>query len=150
MIDNSTQPAQHLPAPDPDLESLNSMVGTWKLSGGVDGMVRFEWMEGCFFMIQHVDLVQNGFKIKGMEIIGHLRGFDEQPSKEIRSRFYDSIGNTFDYVYEPRDDGLIIWAGEKNSGAYCEGKTSEDGNSFLAEWHYPDGGGYKVVGEKVN
>jgi hypothetical protein len=43
----------------------------------------------------------------------------------------------------------MIWAGEKGSLAYCEGKLGDDGNTFASEWHYPDGGGYKVSGIKV-
>jgi hypothetical protein len=75
MEDNNMQ-APQLPIPNPDLQSLGNMVGTWKF--------------------------------KGTEIIGHLRNFGEEPSKEIKSRFYDSMGNTFDYVYEPKGDKLII------------------------------------------
>jgi hypothetical protein len=149
MADNNMQ-APQLPTPDPDLQSLGNMVGTWKLTGGAEGTLKFEWMEGGFFLIQHVELEQNGMKIKGTEIIGHTRHFGEEPSKDIKSRFFDSMGNTFDYVYEPKGDKLIIWAGEKGSPAYCEGRTSDDGNTFTAEWHYPDGGGYKVVGNRLN
>ena len=39
-------------------------------SGDVQGTVTYEWMEGGFFLIQHVDL---GPEAKGMEVIGHER-----------------------------------------------------------------------------
>jgi len=40
-------------------------------------------MEGGFFLIQHVDFVQGGRRIKGMEAIGHLQPFGEEPSRDI-------------------------------------------------------------------
>jgi hypothetical protein len=52
---------------------------------------------------------------QGIEVIGHLRPFGEEPSEDIRSRFYDSMGNTLDYVYELKGDTLTIWGGEKGA-----------------------------------
>src|SRR3712207_5039566 len=89
-----------LPISSPDLKNLDRLVGTWEMSGEVQGRVTFEWMEGGFFLIQHVDLEQHGQKIKGIEIIGHERQFGVQPSEEIKSRFYSNTGDTLDYVYE--------------------------------------------------
>lgn len=86
------------PQPDRDLKSLNKLVGTWKISGGVEGSIDYKWMEGEFFLIQEVNLQQYGQTIKGIEIIGHERVFGGEPSKDIKSRFYDNMGNTFDYV----------------------------------------------------
>jgi hypothetical protein len=57
-------------------------------------------MDGGFFLIQRVELEQYGQQTKGMELIGHLRPFGQPPSQDIHSRFYDSTGNTLDYVYE--------------------------------------------------
>jgi hypothetical protein len=92
--------------PNPVLKSLDVMVGTWDLKGresGTDGeihgQVTFEWMEGGFFLIQHVDLEHHGQRIKGIEVIGHERPFGAEPSEEIKSRFYSNMGDTLDYVY---------------------------------------------------
>jgi hypothetical protein len=126
-----------------DLKALNKLVGTWEISGGAEGTVTYEWMEGGFFLLQHVHLKQNDQEIKGIEIIGHLKPFGGEPSKEIKSRYYDSLGSTFDYVYEMQGDELFIWAGEKNSPVYFKGKFSPDGNTNTGKWIYPDGGGYK-------
>lgn len=30
-------------------------VGTWTVTGGADGTVRYEWMTGGHFLIQHAD-----------------------------------------------------------------------------------------------
>src|SRR3712207_7861353 len=53
---NDAQAHQQPPQPSPDLKNLDRLVGTWEMSGEVGGRVTFEWMEGGFFLIQHVDL----------------------------------------------------------------------------------------------
>jgi hypothetical protein len=134
---------QQPPTPNPDLEGLDRLVGTWKVSGGTEGTVSFEWMEGRFFLLQRVDLEQYGQRMKGIEVIGHLQPFGEEPSEDIRSRYYDNMGNSFDYVYEIDGDTLTIWGGEKGSPAYFKGTFGADGDTMKGEWVYPGGGGYQ-------
>jgi hypothetical protein len=149
--DSALAQAQQQPrTPNPDLKRLDRLVGTWKVSGpDIDGHVTFEWMEGGFFLIQHVDFVHGGQKIKGMEVIGHLQPFGEAPSQDIKSRFYDTLGNTFDYVYELEGDTLTIWGGEKGSPAYYRGTFSKDGDTNSGAWVYPGGGGYESTMTRV-
>jgi hypothetical protein len=142
--DTDAQDYGRPPEPNPDLKSLDRLVGTWEMSGGVQGRVTFEWMEGGFFLVQRVDLEHDGRRIKGIEIIGHERPFGAEPSEEIKSRFYSNTGDTLDYVYELVGDTLAIWAGEKGSPAYARGTFSEDGNTGSGEWVYP-GGGYRFT-----
>ncbi|MBI5304945.1 MAG: hypothetical protein HY868_22620 [Chloroflexi bacterium] len=151
MADNTinAQSQQQPPKPNPDLKSLDRLVGTWKISGGAQGTVTYEWMEGGFFLIQHFDLELEGHKVKGIEIIGHLKPFDGQPSEDIKTRIYDNMGNTFDYVYEIEGDALTIWGGERGSPAYFKGTFSDDGNTNTGAWHYPGGGGYKSTMTRV-
>jgi len=151
MTDNNyTQDEQQTPKPNPDLKTLDRLVGTWKVSGpDIHGQVTFEWMEGGFFLIQHFDFVHGGHKVKGMEIIGHLQPFGEEPSKDIKSRIYDTMGNTFEYTYEDDDDTLTIWGGEKGSPAYYKGTWSDDGNTNAGAWVYPGGGGYESTMTRV-
>src|SRR5215510_6734986 len=101
------------PTPSADLKNLDRLIGTWNVTGGAVGQVRYEWMEGGFFLIQHVELDNNGHVSKGIEIIGHEQKFGEAPSEDIKSRYYGSTGETFDYVYEMDGDTLAIWGGEK-------------------------------------
>jgi hypothetical protein len=152
MVDeaNNAQAHQQPPQPNPDLKNLDRLVGTWEISGGAQGRTTFEWMEGGFFLIQHVDLEQHGQRIKGIEIIGHEKPFGSEPSEEIKSRFYSNTGDTLDYVYELlEEDTLTIWAGEKGSPAYYKGKFSDDGNTLSGAWHYPGGGGYESTSTRV-
>jgi hypothetical protein len=132
--------------PDPALKRMGDrLVGAWRVSGGIQGEVRYEWMEGGFFLMQHVDLGHN----KGLEIIGHLRLFGEEPSADIKSRYYGSMGETFDYVYELEGDTLTIWGGEKGSPAYYQGMFSADGNTLSGAWVYPGGGGYESTATRI-
>jgi hypothetical protein len=145
---DATQAAHPPPAPNPDLKSLDKLVGAWAVSGGAHGQVRYEWMEGGFFLIQHVDLENDGGTIKGLEIIGHLQLFGQPPSEEIRSRYYGSAGETLDYVYEMDGDTLTIWGGEKGSPAFYKGTFSADGNTLSGGWTYP-GGGYESTATRI-
>jgi hypothetical protein len=150
MSDSNNEQAQYQPAtPNPDMQSLDRLVGTWKVSGGIQGQVRYEWMEGKFFLIQHVDFSSADQVIKGMEIIGHLQPFGAEPSADIKSRYYDSGGDTLDYVYEMEGDTLTIWGGEKGSPAYYKGTFSADGNTLTGAWVYPDGGGYESTSVRI-
>ena len=148
MTDDITTAQQ--PEPSDKIRELGErMVGTWRLSGGVTGTVRYEWLEGGFFLLQHVDLEQYGMRIRGLEVIGHEHPFGGEQSEDIKSRFYDNQGNTLDYVYELDGDTLTIWGGEKGSPAYARSNYSADGTSSSGAWVYPGGGGYEFTVTRV-
>ncbi|GAA1718123.1 hypothetical protein [Brachybacterium phenoliresistens] len=130
------------PLPSARLRALDRLVGTWAVTGGAEGTVRYAWMDGGHFLIQHVDLEQFGQSITGFEVIGHLHPFGEPVSEEIASRYYDSQGNTFDYVYELDGGTLTIWAGAQGSPAYFRGTFTDDDTVMTGDWVYPGGGGY--------
>lgn len=135
--------------PNSDLQVLEKLVGTWEVSGGIEGTITFEWLEGGFFLMQRVDLRHCGQTIKGIEIIGHEQKFGDEPGQEIKSRFYSfADGLTLDYVYEMEGDVLTIWGGEKGSPAYMKATFSPDGNTLSGGWTYP-GGGYEMTGTRI-
>lgn len=137
---------QRPPQPNPDLKSLDRLVGTWEVSGDTEGTVTYEWVEGGFFLFQHVELGGN----KGLEVIGHEQRFGEASSQDIRSRYYGfSEGETLDYTYELEGDTLTIWSGERGSPAYYQGTFSDDGDTLSGAWHYPGGGGYKATSTRI-
>lgn len=150
------------PPPDPDIARLGALVGTWSIEGRefdsdaeIRGRVRFEWLEGGFFLVQHVDLVHAGYAIKGIEVIGRERKFGEsEPGQHIISRFYDNMGNTLDYVYELEGDYLTIWGGQIGSPAAFRGTISPDGNTLTGSWEWPneDGttGGYSQTATRIS
>lgn len=138
---SQAQPA----TPSAAVQRLGRLVGTWNVSGGTQGTITYEWMDGSFFLLQHVDLGQN----KGIEIIGQLRPFGEAPSEHIHSRYYGNMGDTLDYVYELDGDTLTIWGGEKGSPAYYQGTFSADGDTLVGAWVYPGGGGYDSTATRI-
>jgi hypothetical protein len=148
--DTDTQAAEQQPKPYPGLKRLNKLVGAWRISGpDISGQVRYAWMEGGFFLLQHVDIIHGGHTVKGIEIIGYDRGFGAtEPSKEIKSHWFGNTGETYDYTYEVDDDTLTIWGGDKGSPAYYLSRWSEDGNTNAGAWHYP-GGGYESTMTRI-
>jgi hypothetical protein len=147
--DTNVQGESQLAGPNPDLRTLDRLIGTWKVTGGAQGTERYEWMEGGYFLIHRFDFDHGGHQVKGMEIIGHLHPFGEAPSADIKTRSYDTMGNTLDYVYEISGDTLMIWGGERGSPAYFKGTFSADGNTCAGAWVYPDGGGYASTMTRV-
>lgn len=144
MRDDTIEPAMPpTPQPHPDLQPLGRLIGTWRVSGGAQGTATYDWMDGGHFLVQRVDLEQFGQRIRGLEVIGHNRDFGADPEPDIRSCFYDNLGNTLRYVYEPDGDTLTIWGGEKGSPAFFRGTYSPDGDALDGEWTYPGGGGYR-------
>src|SRR4029453_924917 len=109
VTDSTDVPQRPAARPHSDLKSLDKLVGTWAVSGEADGTVTYEWTDGGFFLLQHVDLGGN----KGLEVIGHEHKYGEEPSADITSRYYGFFeGETLDYTYEIKDDTLTIWMGE--------------------------------------
>ncbi|WP_157431787.1 hypothetical protein [Actinomadura hibisca] len=137
-------------ANDTALRALGRITGTWKVTGGAEGTITYRWMEGGFFLLQDVDLEQDGHRIKGLEVIGRERTFgSEEPSADIKSRYYGGDGDTLDYVYELEGDTLTIWGMEKGSPAYFRGTLAADGDSLTGGWVYPGGGGYKATMTRI-
>ncbi|WP_309571868.1 hypothetical protein [Deinococcus sp.] len=128
--------------PQPDLQTLNPLVGTWTVSGDATGQVRYECTPGGFFLVQHFDLVHGGHRVRGTEFIGHLHPYGGEPSADIHTRVYSfTDGMTLDSVYQLAGDTLTIWSGQRDSPAFYRGTFSEDGQHVTGGWQWP-GGGY--------
>ena len=120
------------------LRTLDILVGTWAVSGadGLAGEVRYEWMDGGGFLVQHVDLRQPGETTQGVEYIGY-----DESSGELRSHFFSGSGEILEYTYRIEGDLLTIWFGGTDSPARFEGRFSPDGRTNEGAWQWP-GGGY--------
>jgi hypothetical protein len=149
MADNKAQTSEQTPQPNPDLKSLEKLVGTWKVTGEAQGTSTYQWLEDGFFLTQHIDLVVQGKKFKATEFIGHENKLGQELGKEIKSNLFSFLdGMSWNYVYELEGDTLRIWAGEKGSPAQFNGKFSTDGSSYSGKWVFP-GGGYKATATKI-
>jgi hypothetical protein len=149
MNDDNTNAQHQPPTPSPDLGGLDRLVGTWKVSGGAQGRVTYEWMEGGFFLLQHVELEQYGQRIKGMEVIG-----TNGRSAASRART-SSPGSTT--IWATPSTMCMSWtATPLPSGAArraprptTRGTFSQDGNTISGAWVYPDDGGYESTSSRV-
>jgi hypothetical protein len=94
MSDQANEPTEAL-------RRLDRLTGTWRVTGGAEGTVTYEWMEGRFFLTQRVDLEQDGQRIRGVEIIGHTRPFDE-----VAEQLSTVLGRSIGFVPVP-DDAAI-------------------------------------------
>ncbi|MFD7668348.1 hypothetical protein [Streptomyces sp. NPDC059788] len=136
--------------PDEQVRALERLVGRWRVGGGTEGTVTYRWLDGGHFLLQEVELVQEGRPVTGIEVIGREQPFGATaPGDDIRSRFYGGEGHTFDYVYEIEGDTLTIWGGEKGSPAYFRGTFEADGDALSGAWVYPGGGGYDSTMRRV-
>ncbi|MGK5110784.1 MULTISPECIES: hypothetical protein [unclassified Geodermatophilus] len=120
------------------LRTLDRLVGTWTVSGpdGLTGEVRYEWMDGGGFLVQHVDLHSAGEHTRGVEYIGY-----DEAGGELRSHFFGAGGEILEYTYRLEGDVLRIWFGGTDSPARFEGRFSADGTTNSGAWQWP-GGGY--------
>ncbi|MEV4543303.1 hypothetical protein [Micromonospora echinaurantiaca] len=131
---------------DRALRSLAVLVGTWRVSGtdgGERGSVTYRWMEGGRFLIQEVDLADDGDGAKGVEYIG----FDTDTGT-LRSHFFGQSGEILEYTYEVAGDTLTIWFGDRSSPAKFEGRFNADFTVNTGRWVWP-GGGYASTMVKV-
>ena len=128
---------------DQALDSLNVLVGTWNVAGETQGQLRFEWLEGERFLVQHVDL--DAFA--GVEIIGY-----DDDNACLRSHFFSSEGSVVHYVYEITDQSLWI---EIDSGARKGeflGDFTDDFNTIVGSWEWTENGraiGYDATVTRV-
>lgn len=132
--------------PPDDLRQLGRLIGTWRVADpsgadAVEGQVSYEWLDGEAFLLQRVDLLQNGQRARGIEVIGHTWPFGAERDPDITSRYYDHAGQTLDYVYELDGDTLTIWGGERGSPAFFRGTFDGTGDRLTGSWVWP-GGGY--------
>ncbi|WP_216215614.1 DUF1579 family protein [Amycolatopsis aidingensis] len=87
--------------PGPELERLGPLVGRWRSQGRtvstgtepsieISGTDTYEWLDGGFFLVHHVDVQLDGERYRAIELIG---GYD--PVRETyTARSYDSHGET--------------------------------------------------------
>ena len=148
---DDAKPYEQPPQPTPDLRSLDRLVGTWEVSGTyLQGQHTFEWMEGGFYLVQHVEIDYIGHRIAGTEYIG----YDEE-NDNLRSYFFSNEGPgpfgrvALEYVWEVGEDTFTIWGGEVGSPASFKGRFSDDRNTISGRWEWP-GGGYEATMTRVN
>jgi Protein of unknown function (DUF1579) len=112
LSDDAVQAVQ-TPTPDPALERLDRLVGTWALKGhllgsdeeNIVGEITFQWLEGGFFLQQDAEIEFAGlFRVKARELIGY-----DPETEAFASYVYSNFSSTpLPYKWDLRDDTLTI------------------------------------------
>jgi hypothetical protein len=136
MEEETTQPG--LPKPDPALQRLNRLVGSWRMEGhlvgsdenNIKGEATFRWLPGGFFLEQRISLDFMGMKIESQELIGY-----DPESKTYPSTVFSNVSPTpLPYRWEVDDDKLKISVSYGPLDATFEGKFAQDEESFGGGW----------------
>jgi hypothetical protein len=143
--------AQQSPKPDPALNALDIMVGTWDLKGRdfttqeeISGQSTFEWMEGGFFLIHRFNFDYAGRRFAGVEYIGY-----DEKSGHLKTHVFSIQDPTpLEYTWEVDQESFTNWFGDVGSENHYKGKFSDDGNTLIGQWEWP-GGGYEATMTRV-
>jgi hypothetical protein len=140
MADSNNHLLGNLPAaPSPFLQKLQPLIGEWRVASGyITGTTTFEWLDGGYFLVQHISLRHEGQPIKGVEYIGY-----DQDTQTLRSHYMDNRGGNFTYTWDVEDTSIRIWFGDKDSHNFFEGTFADGYASYSGRWQWP-GGGYEV------
>jgi Protein of unknown function (DUF1579) len=135
----SDEQSPQMPTPDPALQRLDRLVGTWSMRGhllssdeeNIIGQATFQWLPGGFFMQQDVELDFAGLmQIRSHELIGYDPG-----SGAFSSYVYSNLSpSPLPYRWDLQGDTLTIAVSYGPLDASFEGTFSEDGNSFAGGW----------------
>ena len=151
--DNNGSQADH---PDPRLQSLDKLVGTWNLkhrdlTTGEEwsGRDTFEWMDGGFFLAFHHE--EFGRNTKGLMVIGYEKKWGaDTPSEDIIGHWFESsTGNHYTYIWEVDDFVVMFWLEHKDSGMAFKGAFSDDHKTVSGTWKWL-GGGYELIMTKTD
>jgi hypothetical protein len=148
------------PAPDPALQRLDRLVGTWTMKGhllgsdeeNIVGETTFRWLEGGFFLQQDVEIDFAGmFQVKSHELIG----YDPETGAFVSSVYSNLSPVPLPYKWDVRDDTLTISVSYGPLDATFEGTFSDDDESFSGGWRPNPGADetinipYDVAGTRV-
>lgn len=148
------------PKPDPALQRLDRLVGTWTMKGhllnsdeeNIIGKATFQWLEGGFFLQQDVAIDFAGtMKIKSRELIGY-----DAATKAFASQVYSNLSPVpLPYKWDLQDDTLIISVSYGALDASFRGRFSKDGKAFAGSWRPNPGADesvnvpYDIAGTRV-
>lgn len=135
-------PKQELPKPDPALQRLTRLVGTWRMKGrpigsdkdSITATTTFKWLHQTdgtsFFLQQDMEMDYAGKSIKSHELIGY-----NPKTRAFSSQVYSNMApDPWPYDWDIRGDDWTISIKHGPMDATFTGKFSPDGNSFTGGW----------------
>jgi hypothetical protein len=107
-----TETTQQPPAPDPELQRLSPLLGTWNAvgqsvdtlawpAGKVESTKTFEWLRGGYFLVSHYKITWNDGGVPNYGVM--YWGYDSA-AKKFQTHFfndqspYEEAGNTYEGV----------------------------------------------------
>jgi hypothetical protein len=130
-----------MPQPNPKLQTLKPMIGSWELHGRTEGVTEdnikgkavISELPGGFFYKQEIEMDFAGmFQVKGTEIIGYNAEEDA-----LTSLVYSNMAPMpVAYHWELVGNNLMI---HMDIGATMHATMSDDGKEFSGKWQ-PDAG----------
>jgi hypothetical protein len=154
---SGTRDAKSAPAPSPELQRLDALVGRWRSQGHIvgdapvpiTGTDSYQWLPGGFFLVHHVDVVIGEQRVQALELISEY----DPASDSVTARAYDNLGNVT--IMHARVDEQGVWrftgggdvapvaqpASAAASGAVRSTLTvSTDRSGMTARWERSDDG----------
>lgn len=139
---------QNIPKPDPRLQRLDRLVGTWSMKGrpldsgedSIVGTTTFRWLPGGFFLVQDMEMDYAGTPIQSHEVIGY-----DPKTEAFASHVYSNMApDPWPYRWSVQGDSLTISINHGQMNATFTGKLSADGNGFAGGWR-PNPGADKAI-----
>jgi hypothetical protein len=132
--------------PSAEIKSLDFLVGTWRTEGqtvpspaepsiDITGTDQYEWLDGGFFLVHHVDVHMGADHVKTLEIIGDY----DRASQTYAARSFDNQGN-----YE----SMRVASGAGESWTITGESTratihpTNSGNTLQVEWERSSDGSH--------
>jgi hypothetical protein len=156
MAENNTP---QLPSPDPALQRLDRLIGTWRTEGHlagsdeitINGETTFRWLPGGFFLEQHNVMSFMGLEIDSLELIG----YDAETATFPSTVFSNLAPTALPYRWEVEGDVLKISVSYGPLDATFTGSFAADGESFAGGWRPNPGADetvnvpYDITGRRV-
>ena len=135
----NTQVSAQIAKPDPALQRLEKLVGTWEMTGhtldsdvdNITGWNTFEWLPGGFFLKSFGEIDFQGTKIESLELIAY-----DPSSETFPSRVYSNLGGSILLYYWDVQGNTVIHA---DASSKYTGTFSEDGNTLSGGWRPNEG-----------
>jgi len=133
---NMSQPSTQPATPDPELRSLDRLVGEWVMKGShpfdptitVRGRVTFEWLEGGGFIIERWSIEHPDFP-DGIAILGA-----DEATGNLRQHYFDSRGVARIYNMTMSDGVWSLWRNDPDFSQRFAGTLADNGNTIMGRW----------------
>lgn len=143
MSDQPNDQNPGMPTPHPMLKALDKFVGTWSMSGNLvgsddeilKGEASYEWLEGGFFLKQHVKMTFMGMAIDSTELVGY-----DPETDGLKSFVYSNMSPVpLPYFWKVDGDEVQISVSYGPLNATMHATFSKDGQSYQGGWRPNEG-----------